>query len=148
MHHLQVEAIANGTVIDHIPSSKGLKIIHRLQLKHRDIRLTVGLNLPSNAMGRKDLIKINQLQLTPEQAAEFALFAPHATINVIENYRVTHKYNMQKPDELKGLFQCPNSNCITHVEPIHSWFHVKQVSQHLKLRCHYCERSYSEDLFQ
>ncbi len=148
MHHLQVEAIANGTVIDHIPAGKGLKIIHRLQLKHKDIRLTIGLNLPSNAMQHKDLIKINDLQLTPEKAAEFALFAPDATINVISHYRVTQKYRMQKPEQLRGLFQCPNTNCITRFEPIASWFAVKQADNQLKLRCQYCERSFSEDLFQ
>ena len=45
-----VEAIQNGTVIDHIPPGKGLTILGRLQLKNAEVRLTVGLNLPVTAV--------------------------------------------------------------------------------------------------
>lgn len=55
---LQVEAIKRGTVIDHIPAQVGFKLLTLFKLTETDQRITIGLNLPSGEMGRKDLIKI------------------------------------------------------------------------------------------
>ena len=55
---LQVEAIKRGTVIDHIPAQIGFKLLSLFKLTETDQRITIGLNLPSGEMGRKDLIKI------------------------------------------------------------------------------------------
>ncbi len=61
---LQVEAIKNGTVIDHIPAQVGFKLLSLFRLTETDQRITIGLNLPSGEMGRKDLIKIENTYLT------------------------------------------------------------------------------------
>ena len=55
---LQVEAIKRGTVIDHIPAQVGFKLLSLFRLTETDQRITIGLNLPSGELGRKDLIKI------------------------------------------------------------------------------------------
>ena len=57
---LQVEAIKRGTVIDHIPAQVGFKLLTLFKLTETDQRITIGLNLPSGEMGRKDLIKIRE----------------------------------------------------------------------------------------
>ena len=67
-HKLLVEAIKCGTVIDHIPANVGFKLLSFFRLTETDSRITIGLNLPSNNMGRKDLIKLEDTFLTPEQA--------------------------------------------------------------------------------
>lgn len=54
-------------------------------------RITVGLNLPSAALGAKDLIKVENTQLTADQANQLALFAPQATVNIIEDFKVVTK---------------------------------------------------------
>ncbi|WP_262192041.1 aspartate carbamoyltransferase regulatory subunit, partial [Escherichia coli] len=64
---LQVEAIKCGTVIDHIPAQVGFKLLSLFKLTETDQRITIGLNLPSGEMGRKDLIKIENTFLTEEQ---------------------------------------------------------------------------------
>ncbi|MGL5371673.1 MAG: aspartate carbamoyltransferase regulatory subunit, partial [Plesiomonas shigelloides] len=46
---LQVEAIKNGTVIDHIPATIGIKILSLFKFSETRQRITVGLNLPSAA---------------------------------------------------------------------------------------------------
>lgn len=51
---LQVEAIKRGTVIDHIPAQIGFKLLSLFKLTETDQRITIGLNLPSGEMGRKD----------------------------------------------------------------------------------------------
>lgn len=141
-----VEAIQNGTVIDHIPAGKGLTILGRLQLKNAEARLTVGLNLPSHGGGMKDLIKVDDWRFTELDAAELALFAPHATVNIIADYRVVRKFPIGLPEAFVGVFACPNANCITHVEPVESRFAVVAGSG-LQLRCHYCERAFADTLF-
>ncbi len=55
---LQVEAIHNGTVIDHIPAGQGIKILQLFGLAQTHEKITVGLNLPSKALGAKDIIKV------------------------------------------------------------------------------------------
>ena len=81
---LQVEAIKRGTVIDHIPAQIGFKLLTLFKLTETDQRITIGLNLPSGEMGRKDLIKIENTFLTDEQVNQLALYAPHATVNRID----------------------------------------------------------------
>jgi len=144
---LSVEAIANGTVIDHIPAGQGTKILKFFQLTDKHERITVGLNLRSGDEGeKKDLIKVENTKFTAEQANQLALFAPDATINVIEDYEVVNKFRVALPDAVTKVLSCPNSNCITHVEPVDSKFYLTQ-KQDLKLKCHYCEKSFSQSLF-
>ncbi|HET8903612.1 MAG TPA: aspartate carbamoyltransferase regulatory subunit [Saccharospirillum sp.] len=142
-----VEAIQSGTVIDHIPAGKGLTILGRLQLKNAEVRLTVGLNLPSHGGGLKDLIKIDEWRFTESDAAEMALFAPRATVNIIEDYRVVRKFPIGLPERFVGVFVCPNTNCITHNEPVDTRFSVLASADTVKLKCHYCERAFADNLF-
>ncbi len=55
---LQVEAINNGSVIDHIPARLGFRLLTLFRLTETDQRVTIGLNLPSGEGKTKDLIKI------------------------------------------------------------------------------------------
>lgn len=88
---LQVEAIKRGTVIDHIPAQVGFKLLTLFKLTETDQRITIGLNLPSGEMGRKDLIKIENTFLTDEQVNQLSLYAPDATVNRIDDYDVVGK---------------------------------------------------------
>ena len=143
---LQVEAIRNGTVIDHIPAGHGVRILDRLHLLNSDARITVGFNLPSEAQGVKDIIKVEGRKFTEQEANELALFAPSATINVIDDYRVVEKFKMSIPETLQGILACPNSNCISHNEPVDSRFFLRRKDEDIVLKCHYCEKSFSKDI--
>ena len=144
---MQVEAIFQGTVIDHISSSQGLKILNRLQLINDKIRLTVGLNLPSGQFGSKDIIKVENWMFSKDEANELALLAPNATVNIIEDYKVVSKFQVELPDLLVGIFSCPNTNCITHSEPVDSKFTIRTENEQVRLRCHYCEEWFHKKLF-
>ena len=144
---MQVEAICQGTVIDHISSSQGLKILNRLQLINDKIRLTVGLNLPSGQFGSKDIIKVENWMFSKDEANELALLAPNATVNIIEDYKVVSKFQVELPDLLVGIFSCPNTNCITHSEPVDSKFTIRTENEQVRLRCHYCEEWFHKKLF-
>lgn len=143
---LQVEAICNGSVIDHIPAGQGIKILKLFHLLDTKQRITVGLNLPSAALGAKDLIKVENTQLTADQANQLALFAPHATVNIIADFKVVTKQQLQLPETIVGVFACPNSNCISHREPVRSRFGVRSVDDEVRLKCHYCEKSFTKEI--
>ncbi|MDR0217624.1 MAG: aspartate carbamoyltransferase regulatory subunit [Enterobacteriaceae bacterium] len=141
-HQLQVEAIKCGTVIDHIPAHVGFKLLSLFKLTKTDQRITIGLNLPSEQLGKKDLIKIENTFLTAQQANQLAIYAPHATVNNIENYIVVKKLPINLPEQIDSVFVCPNSNCISHNEPVESSFRVMEMANDVIVRCKYCEKEF------
>lgn len=140
---LQVEAIKRGTVIDHIPAQVGFKLLTLFQLTETDQRITIGLNLPSKEQGRKDLIKIENTFLTDEQVNQLALYAPHATVNRIDEYEVVGKSKPSLPSRIDKVLVCPNTNCISRSEPVHSSFAVKKCDENISLKCKYCEKEFA-----
>ncbi len=140
---LQVEAINRGTVIDHIPARLGFRLLSLFRLTETDQRITIGLNLPSGQGQTKDLIKIENTFLTENQINQLAIYAPHATINKIENFVVVAKLRPVLPEVIEAVLVCPNPNCISHDEPVDSRFRVKTRQEELYLSCHYCEKEFS-----
>lgn len=143
---LQVEAIKCGTVIDHIPAQVGFKLLSLFRLTETDARITIGLNLPSREQGRKDLIKIENTFLTDDQVNQLALYAPHATVNRIDNYDVVGKSSPALPERIDNVLVCPNSNCISRSEPVASSFAVKKRAGDITLKCKYCEKEFSHQV--
>mgnify|MGYP000974918274 FL=1 len=142
---LSVEAIEKGTVIDHIPAGKGLIILRQFKLLHYGSAVTVGFNLPSKTQGSKDIIKITGVWLDDNAANRLALFAPEAVVNTIEHFKVINKRRLTLPEEIAEVFRCPNTNCASHGEPVKSRFYVRKQSGQTKLKCHYCEKTFSRD---
>jgi len=147
---LQVEAIKNGTVIDHIPANAGFKILKLFALDSTEHRVTIGLNLPSSAQNTKDIIKIENVFVTKKQADQIALYAPQATVNTIIDYEVTDKYALKLPEEIFGMFKCANTNCITNYEPTTTThFKVLPTKQgKVQLKCHYCEKVFNQEIMK
>lgn len=140
----KVFAIKEGTVIDHITAGHALKIIRLLNLADENRIVTVGLNFPSKKFGLKDLIKVENRELTPEEINRVAIFAPDATINIIKNHMVTKKFKAEIPAVIEYVVTCPNPQCITNHEDICTKFHVAYKNNSIYLKCHYCEKVFTE----
>ncbi len=140
---LSVSAIHNGSVIDHIPSGEVLKLISILKLSEE--RLYLGLNLPSKRMGKKDLLKVHNLSLSESDLQHIAIFAPKATINIIQDYQIIKKLKATLPSVIHGVLKCPNENCITRHTPTKTRFHVKSHKEKLYLSCDYCNKDHLKD---
>jgi aspartate carbamoyltransferase regulatory subunit len=138
---LSVSAIKEGTVIDHVDAGQGLKIVKQLRLAENQTRVTLGINLKTLS-GLKDLIKLEGVFLSEEQAARIAVFSPKATVNVIENYKVVKKFQVQMPRSVAEVLSCPNPRCITQSERIATLFAVEENNGEASLRCNYCEASF------
>ena len=139
----KVYAIERGTVIDHIPSPLAMKVVEILGV-HQEGILTVGINFKSEKLGRKDIVKVENLKLTANVTDRLALVAPTATINIIEDGKVVEKRPIHVPREFKGLLRCPNPNCVTNVEGAASHFVREGEESKPQVRCHYCERLFRE----
>ena len=141
---LQVAALENGTVIDHIPSDKLCTVVSLLNLKDMDSNITIGYNLESKKLGKKGIIKIADKFFTDEEINRISVVASNIKLNVIRNYAVVEKKEAIMPDELKGIVKCNNPKCITNNEPMQTWFHVTDKEKGL-LKCHYCEKEQQKD---
>ena len=141
---LQVAALENGTVIDHIPSDKLFTVVSLLNLKDMDSNITIGYNLESKKLGKKGIIKIADKFFNDEEINRISVVASNIKLNVIRNYAVVEKKEAIMPDELKGIVKCNNPKCITNNEPMQTWFHVTDKEKGL-LKCHYCEKEQQKD---
>ena len=86
MTKLKVDAIRNGTVIDHIPGGAGLRVLNIIGNSGSEV-ITLGINLASKNKGKKDLVKIEGRELLPEHVNQIALIAPNASINIIREFK-------------------------------------------------------------
>lgn len=143
MTTLSVMAIKNGSVIDHIPVGQAVAIIRLLQLNDTAHQMTLGLNLHSVGMGLKDLIKIENRVLSEREIEQISVLAPHATINIIIDFKVAKKIKVKLPQTIRGLLRCPNLACITRHEKVESFFSLVPDKENLKLTCYYCEKSFT-----
>lgn len=100
---LQVSAIENGTVIDHIPADKLFDVINVLGLAKVENAMTLGINLKSTKLGKKAIIKIWDKFLEDDEVNKLALVAPSAKINIIRDYDVVEKKTVNVPERWKGL---------------------------------------------
>ena len=141
---LQVAALQNGTVIDHIPTDKLFTIVSLLGLKNSDLNITIGNNLPSKKLGKKGIIKVADRFFTDEEISRLSVVAPNVKLNIISDYEVVEKKQFIMPDEIRGIVKCNNPKCITNNEPMATIFHVIDKEQGT-LKCHYCEKEQNKE---
>lgn len=141
---LQVAALENGTVLDHIPSTKLFAVMNMLHLERFNSSITIGYNLESKKMGHKSIIKIADKFFSDEELNQLSVLSPNVTLCVIRNYEVVEKREVKMPDELRGIVRCPNPKCICNNEPMKTLFHVIDKERGI-LQCHYCNKEQGLD---
>ena len=148
MRELRVTPIKNGTVIDHIGNGLALEVLRIIGVREldKDSTVSVALHVRSQKQGWKDIVKVENMELSPRKVNAIALVAPTATISIIRDFKVREKRSVDLPDHIVGVVRCPNANCITNQrEPVESEFEVAR-RRPVVLRCSYCERQVDEFL--
>ena len=144
---LRVRSIKNGSVIDHITAGNALNVLKILDIIGTTKAIvSVAMNVTSKRLpyGRKDIVKIEDRELSPAEVDKIALIAPQATINIIRDYEVVQKNSVVLPNVITHVVRCPNLNCISNsAEPVYSKF---KVLDSLALRCSYCETIIDTDI--
>jgi len=134
---MNIDSVTNGLVLDHIQAGRAMHIYTALRLDELDCTVAIIKNVKSKKMGKKDLIKIDEMIGLDLDALGF--IDQNITINVIRNGKLVEKKCLQLPEQLVNVIKCKNPRCITTIE--------QEVDQVFKLarkapplyRCVYCE---------
>ena len=134
---MNIDAIKNGIVIDHIHAGGAMELYRLLNLDKLDCTVAIIKNAPSGLMGRKDIIKIDSM--TDIDLTVIGYVDPGATINVIKDGRLFEKRKLTMPEKIVNVLRCKNPRCITSVEPdLPQIFRLTSPGTHT-YRCIYCE---------
>jgi len=134
---LNIESIKSGLVIDHIRAGSGAKIFSWLGLDKAEYSVALIMNVPSKAMGKKDIIKIDNIINIDYSVLGF--IDPNITVNVIKNEQIAEKITLSLPEKVENVIKCKNPRCITTTENyVNQIFHLvdKEKGQY---RCGYCD---------
>jgi len=140
-HSLNVSRISEGFVLDHIQAGKSMEIYKYLNLDKLDCCVAIIKNARSNAMGKKDIIKIE----CPIDIIDLDIlgFIDHSiTINIIKDEQIVEKKMLKLPRQITNVIQCKNPRCITSIEQELSHIFVLTNSDKEEYRCKYCEEKY------
>lgn len=134
---LNIESIKSGLVIDHIRAGSGAKIFSWLGLDKAEYSVALIMNVPSKAMGKKDIIKIDNIINIDYSVLGF--IDPNITVNVIKDEKIAEKITLTLPEKVENVIKCKNPRCITTTENyVNQIFHLvdKEKGQY---RCGYCD---------
>ena len=134
---MEVNSIENGIVIDHVRAGTGLKVLSYLGVDTRKDTVALIMNAQSNKNGRKDVIKIENL-LDVDLAA-LGLLDCGATVNYIEEGKITRKVKLALPERVTDVLKCKNPRCVTSVEPAIPHVFLLVDAQTEEYRCEYCD---------
>ncbi|MDR0886654.1 MAG: aspartate carbamoyltransferase regulatory subunit [Clostridiales Family XIII bacterium] len=134
---LVVDSISRGIVIDHLKAGTGLRVLHHLGVDTQNDTVALILNASSSKMGKKDLIKIENL--IDVDFTALGLIDHTATVNIIEADNVVRKIPLSLPDTVRDVIKCKNPRCVTSTEGnIPHIFHLVSADDE-KYRCEYCD---------
>ena len=140
---LNVGALREGYVLDHIKAGKAMTIYHDLHLDKKDCTVAIIMNARSNKLGKKDIIKvecpIDELDL------DIVGFIDHnITVNIIKDEEIVEKRELKLPKQIINVIKCKNPRCITTTEQ--ELKHIFRLTDpaHRIYRCLYCETKASE----
>lgn len=139
---MNIDAIKNGIVIDHIEAGKGMEIYTLLHLDLLDCPVAIIKNVTSRKMGKKDIIKIDaEINLDMDI---LGYVSPDATVDIIKNGELCEKKKMTLPQKLTNVIFCKNPRCITTTEQeLPNIFNLKDRENKI-YRCAYCEARATE----
>ena len=132
---MNIDAIENGYVIDHIPAGKAMSVYEILRLSKLSCQVAIITNAKSKKQQSKDIIKINEL--IDLDLDMIAFIAPDATVNIIQDGKRVQKKKLSLPHKLTNVVRCPNPRCICNNEPIDHVFKLTDTGG--TYRCLYCE---------
>ncbi|MGI6315508.1 MAG: aspartate carbamoyltransferase regulatory subunit [Christensenellales bacterium] len=134
---MNVDDIRQGIVLDHITAGRSMEIYRYLELEKLDCSVAIIKNVRSTRMGKKDIIKIDELIRLRLELLGY--IDPGITVNIIRDGIITEKKQLALPGELRGVLRCRNPRCITADEPALESVFVLSDPETSTYRCIYCE---------
>jgi len=134
---MQIDSIDSGIVIDHIRAGFGLKVVDYLNIDTDNQTVAVIMNAASKKLGRKDIVKLENVTDLDIDVKALGLIAPGATVSVIQNHQKISKTHHDLPKRVKNIVKCKNPRCVTSIEAVPHIFH--KVNDSGMYRCEYCD---------
>ena len=138
---LNVGALHEGYVLDHIKAGKAMTIYHDLKLDKTDYQVAIIKNARSNKMGKKDIIKVE----CPVDTLDLDIvgFIDHnITVNIIKDEQIVEKRELKPPKQIVNIIKCKNPRCITSIEQELDQVFILSDPEKEIYRCKYCEEKY------
>ena len=138
---LNVGALNEGVVLDHIKAGNSMEIYHYLKLDKMDCCVAIIKNARSGKMGKKDIIKIE----CPIDALDLDILGiidHDITVNIIKDGNIVEKLSLTLPKKITNIFKCRNPRCITSIEQELDQVFVLTDPRKEVYRCKYCEEKY------
>lgn len=137
---LTINSIKKGIVIDHIKAGAGLKIFHNLGLEEAEYSVALIMNVESEKLGKKDIIKIdNEIDI---DFRALGYIDPNITINIIDNGETFRKVNLNLPERIEDVIKCSNPRCISSIEQELTHRFYLSDKEKCTYRCEYCDEIY------
>lgn len=134
---MNIDSIKNGIVIDHISAGKAMNIYTLLKLDATKHPVAMIMNVNSNKMGKKDIIKIDALIDIDMDILGYV--DPGVTVNIIKDEKLAEKKTPVLPERLTDVIVCKNPRCITTTEQeLPNIFKLTDPKNRV-YRCLYCE---------
>ena len=140
---MNIDGICNGYVIDHIKAGRAMMIYRYLGLDKLDCSVAIIKNVKSQRMGRKDIIKIDEL--IPVDLEILGYIDPDVTVNIIRDDRLVEKKQLALPARVVNVIRCKNPRCITQVEQEIEHVFFLADRERGTYRCLYCEVAHKND---
>ena len=137
---VNVDTIKDGLVIDHIRAGSGPRIFSWLGLDKADFCVALIMNVPSKAMGKKDIIKIDNIINIDYSVLGF--IDPNITINVIMDEHIARKIALTLPERVENVIRCKNPRCITSTETYIPHVFKLVDKKRAEYKCEYCDELY------
>ena len=134
---MNIDSIINGIVLDHITAGKSMEIYRLLGLENLDCSVAIIKNVHSNRMGKKDIIKIDQVLDMDLNVLGYV--DPDITVNIIRDGKTVEKKHVELPERIVGVVKCKNPRCITTTEQELPQVFELRDREHGVYRCLYCE---------
>ena len=136
---LNVGAIKEGFVLDHIKAGKSLQIYQDLHLDKLNCSVAIIKNVKSQKMGRKDIVKIDQdININLDV---LGYIDPDVSVNIIKDGKLVEKKKIELPEKLVGIKKCTNPRCITSTEQGITHIFKLTDRENRIYRCIYCDAS-------
>lgn len=136
-----INSIKRGIVLDHIKAGHGVKIFNYLGLDKADFTVALIMNAPSEKMGKKDIVKIENV-IDIDYTA-LGLIDPNITINIIDGELIKEKIKLKLPERVENVIMCKNPRCVSSIEKYvpHVFSLVNEEKGEYK--CQYCDEIYT-----
>ena len=135
---MKIDSIVNGIVIDHIAAGRGMQLYKLLGLdKLEGCSIAILMNVQSQKMGRKDIIKVDATIDLDLDAIGYV--DPNATVNIIKDGKLVEKKDIGLPEKLVDIIRCKNPRCITTTEQELTQVFILTDREKGTYRCRYCE---------